>query len=297
MPPKEDAKRLPMGAPLIRGAVGNTLYGNSTGQFITNGQGNTAIGDHALQNTVNSLSTAVGSFALNSNTTGANNTAVGTGALRSNITGNFNAAFGVDALRNTVTGNFNSAFGENTSTGFVNGSSNTFIGFSSTCTDGLSFATALGADSICLVPNSIQLGRAGQDAVNCGSSLSINAVQLTDANSHIVSGISAPLAVTGAGAGVGASINLTNATDLSGQITLTTAGAPAINSTVFTVTFNKTWGVTPNVLLTPGNAATASLTVTQLPFVSSSTQTTFVVTSNGVALPVTTLVWYYHAMH
>lgn len=113
---------------------------------------------------------------------------------------------------------------------------------------------------------------------------------------HSKVGGSAPTIAAGTGAGTSPTIAVTGL-DNAGKITLTPGAAPAIDATIATVTFNSAFGVAPTVVMVPANKATASLAVTIVPFVSSTTTTTFVVTSNGAALTAgTAYAWYFVAL-
>jgi hypothetical protein len=113
---------------------------------------------------------------------------------------------------------------------------------------------------------------------------------------HATIGGSAPTILEGTGAGTTPTIAITGL-DNAGKITLTPGTTPAADAIVATVTFNTAFGSAPTVLLVPANKATASLAVTVQPFVSSTTTTTFVITSNGSALTAgTAYAWYFHAL-
>jgi hypothetical protein len=158
---------------------GAALLSNTTGSF------NTASGPQALsRNTTASYNTATGYAALYFNTTGPYNTATGYQALSSNTTANYNTATGAEALYNT-TGEANLADGAlalysntsgagNTAVGadacYSNTTSNyvTCVGYSSTASDAISNATAIGARARVEQSNSLVLGGTGDSAVNVG---------------------------------------------------------------------------------------------------------------------------------
>jgi hypothetical protein len=114
---------------------------------------------------------------------------------------------------------------------------------------------------------------------------------------HFRGGGTAPVGTLGTGANVGAgSANTVTGSDAAGTISVTTgAGVQTASAVVITVTFNTTYTTAPlGVTLTPGNAAAAALTAAQKPFVSSTTATTFVVSSNTTALASgATYLWIY----
>ncbi len=134
-------------------AIGfNSLFSNTTGQSNTAigsyslreniiGGGNVAIGNEALQNNKSSTNTAIGSSCLKNNVIGSGNTAIGNSALAINTDGN-NTAVGTFALSN-----------------HQNGVNNTAIGYSSGVSiNGLSNATAVGANAIVAISNAVVLG-------------------------------------------------------------------------------------------------------------------------------------------
>jgi hypothetical protein len=178
-------------------AVGvGALYSNTTASY------NTASGVLALSsNTTGSNNAASGSLALVSNTTGSNNTASGFNALNSNSTGPYNTATGYEALFSNVSANYNTATGAealynntgeanladgalalysntsgagNTAVGadacYSNTTSNyvTCLGYSSSSSDAVTNATAIGAYARVEQSNSLVLGGAGDHAVNVG---------------------------------------------------------------------------------------------------------------------------------
>ena len=90
----------------------NTFWGYQAGSGNTDGSGNTAIGQIALQsNTTGGGNTAIGSGALWKNTEGSSNTAIGGSALKFNTEGTTNTAIGASALLDNTTGTNNTANG------------------------------------------------------------------------------------------------------------------------------------------------------------------------------------------
>jgi hypothetical protein len=141
------------------------------------GRNNTASGSFALSsNTAGWDNTASGSFALSSNTTGTDNTASGVNALNSNTTGIANTASGVLVLAPNTTGSNNTGSGyvslgsnttgdSNTASGYASLNSNTTgslltcIGsFCGTTVDGLTNATAIGANAVVGQSDALVLG-------------------------------------------------------------------------------------------------------------------------------------------
>lgn len=113
---------------------------------------------------------------------------------------------------------------------------------------------------------------------------------------HIVGTSTAPTIAAGTGAGTTPTVALTNATDLSGRVDVTTGTLPVAASTVVTITFNTAYGQAPNILLTPANAATALLSGITMVFVTSTT-TTFVITAGSTGLVAATAYrWFFHVL-
>jgi len=129
---------------------------------------NTAIGNSALYFNTSSQNTANGSVALYSNTTGANNTASGYSALYSNTTGADNVATGFNALYSNTTGNSNTAVGILALFSNTTGTGLTCIGSRCTASNGVSNATAIGANAVVEQSNSLVLGGTGSYAVKVG---------------------------------------------------------------------------------------------------------------------------------
>lgn len=112
---------------------------------------------------------------------------------------------------------------------------------------------------------------------------------------HLIGGSTAPTIAAGTGAGTGPTVSVSNATDLSGIINVTTGALPTAAATVVTITFNVGYGVAPNIQLFPGNAETALLSGVTMVFVTSTT-TTFVITAGSTGLVAATAYkWYYIA--
>lgn len=76
----------------------------------------------------------------------------------------------------------------------------------------------------------------------------------------------APTITLGAGAGAGATIALTNCTDTSGRVLITTGAVPVVNVEIFRVTFGTAMVNAPTGHLSPSNAAAGALVKTAMPF-------------------------------
>lgn len=160
----------------------NTALGYQALYNLVASDDNTAIGAYALYNNTAAMNTAVGREALSNNVYGQQNTAVGYGALQSPNGGNLNAAFGFNALsrgsslnsncmyntaigaqamnnNNGVIGNNNTAIGGQSLLTNQSGESNTALGVRADVgVDGLTNATALGANAVVCASNTVVLG-------------------------------------------------------------------------------------------------------------------------------------------
>lgn len=153
----------------------NTAYGSQSLYSNHLGSNNTALGYNALYKNLVDLNTALGYQSLYSNTYGTQNTATGIYSLYKNIDGNDNTANGSNALKNNINGVGNVAFGSSAMTNNVSGSFNTALGASAllnllsgnsisgignltAANDGLTNATAIGANAKVEQSNSLILG-------------------------------------------------------------------------------------------------------------------------------------------
>lgn len=264
----------------------SALYSNNTGTYNTangyqsmmtntSGNRNAANGSFSLRyNTTGSYGTADGYEALYSNTTGAFNTGVGDGAAVFTTTGSSNTAIGNMALRNNVSGSWNTAIGDSAlyNNNSYNGYYNTALGYQATlssCGVGTIYnSTVLGAHATACESNNLVLGAKGSNSVHVciGVSYTNAALDIADGNTsdanincHIKTEGSAP---TGSVIGTWAtSVTLTsNSTDTRGNFTINVASVPASWSAV-KVSFNKTYGSAPYVVLTSANATAGGSTL------------------------------------
>lgn len=123
----------------------------------------------------------------------------------------------------------------------------------------------------------------GQTLIGAGASTVTNSL-LTLKNAHFtVQQTTAPTAAVNSNAGTGGSpaCTLTNATDHSGKIVLTTGLAVFLSGTQCTITFNKAFAVAPNCVFSPNNVNAASKAVSQQ--VNFTTTTTTLLVSFGAA--------------
>ncbi|TCP22172.1 uncharacterized protein YjbI with pentapeptide repeats [Tenacibaculum skagerrakense] len=106
----------------------NTMYGDSTGSFLTSGSQTVFIGYQAGRSNTTSESVFIGYQAGYSNTTGFDNTFVGWQAGRLTTTGGDNTFFGAESGELNTTGYDNTFVGEESGANNTTGYENTFIG-------------------------------------------------------------------------------------------------------------------------------------------------------------------------
>ena len=178
---------------LTNSSYSNSFFGASAGESNTTGGRNSFFGYIAGSSNGTASDNSFFGYAAGTFNTGSFNSIFGSGAGESSLSGGSNAFFGYAAGQDSTTGNSNSFFGS--SAGFFNssgsdntfignsagsfnttGSSNTIIGSSAGVGSGnLDHATAIGADSVANLSNSIYLGRAdGSDAVRIPGPTVIN---------------------------------------------------------------------------------------------------------------------------
>jgi hypothetical protein len=124
-------------------------------------------------------------------------------------------------------------------------------------------------------------------SVTVGESLSVK---------HLKGNSSAPSIETAVGSGNNAVVKITG-TDMSGVIEVATGEMPTANAVLATIQYSTAYGTAPVVIITPGNAATASLMGTSTVFVGNITNTNFTLNSNATPLAnKTTYKWYYQVI-
>ena len=164
--------------------VANAFFGG--GQSNTTGGGNSFFGSGAgFANTTAGQNSFFGANAGASNTTGGSQTSLlrgnsyfGYNAGFSSTTANSNSFFGHSAGYSS-TGDFNTAVGSAAGYDNITGTKNTFIGYqaNSPFNSGLTYATAIGADSRVSSSNTIVLGRpGGEDNVHIPGNLMIGRI-------------------------------------------------------------------------------------------------------------------------
>jgi len=118
---------------------------------------------------------------------------------------------------------------------------------------------------------------------------------------HIKGRTVAPTIVSGSGAGTGATVSITGS-NLAGTITLTTAGTPAANATIATISYNTILTSVGYPLITPANLNSAALGITGstkpvYADVATASNLSFILKSGTTGLTTgLTYRWFYHIM-
>ncbi|MFN0279685.1 MAG: tail fiber domain-containing protein [Pyrinomonadaceae bacterium] len=152
----------------------NSFFGREAGASNTEGLQNAFFGRSAgTANTTGAFNSLFGYRAGTSNTTGSSNSFFGLNAGLDTTSGGSNAFVGRSAGENNTTGGFNSFFGRRAGDANITGSNNTMIGNDANpAASNLTFATAIGAGTIAVASNAINIGRTS-DTVITGHLLEI----------------------------------------------------------------------------------------------------------------------------
>lgn len=148
--------------------VENTGWGHETLHDNVSGINNTAVGSFTLWKNRNSNNTAVGQSACLNNLSGSENTAVGRNALTTNVAGVQNAIVGAQSFLNATGISQCAGLGYGIGATLLTGTNITLIGNLAYANNGLDHATAIGADSVVAVSNSVVLGRAADTVYSPG---------------------------------------------------------------------------------------------------------------------------------
>jgi hypothetical protein len=266
-------------------AVGyQALQGSATASANT-GNNNTATGYQSLKNTTSGYgNSAYGVSSLLSNTTGYYNTGMGFQSLFNSTTGNYNVGIGMYALRSLSTGSNNVGIGYHTMSSNGTGSNNVAIGFGADIGSGVSNAIAIGQGASNSTSNSMVLGNGSITRVSTSGAI----VTTNDITAKHIKGNSGALSIAAStGAGTSPSAVSVTGTDISGVVALTTGTSPSINAVLATISYNTAFSSAPVVVITPANAATASLAASQAVWVNITT-TGFTINTNGTAVGAST---------
>jgi len=142
-------------------------------------------------------------------------------------------------------------------------------------------------------PSQLTLGNANVKEVVTTASLTVGESLSVK---HLKGNSSTPGIQASTGAGNSASVKITG-TDMSGVIEVATGEMPTANAILATIQYSTAYGTAPVVIITPGNAATASLMGTSTVFVGSNTNTDFTLNTNATPLvSKTTYKWYYQVI-
>jgi hypothetical protein len=113
-------------------------------------------------------------------------------------------------------------------------------------------------------------------------------VTTNDINAKHIKGNSGVLTIAAApGAGSSPAGLTVTGTDMSGIVSLTTGTSPSANAVLATITYNTAYATVPVVVITPANAATASLAASQAVWIDI-TAAGFTINTNGTAVGAST---------
>ncbi|MEY4381324.1 MAG: hypothetical protein RJA92_704, partial [Bacteroidota bacterium] len=153
-------------------------------------------------------------------------------------------------------------------------------GYAADVSGNVTNSMALGYQASTNTANTIQLGNGSIAKVNTSGAI----VTTSDINAKHLKGNSGALSIAASlGAGTSPSGLTVTGTDMSGIVSLTTGSSPSVNSVLATITYNTAYATAPIVVITPANAATASLTAGQAVWVDIST-TGFTINTNTSAV-------------
>jgi hypothetical protein len=239
------------------------------------------VGYQSLKNTTTGFgNSAYGVSALTSITTGVYNTGVGYQALMNSTTSNYNVGIGMYALRSISTGSNNVGVGYYTMSSNSTGSNNVAIGHAANIGEGVSNGIAIGHGSSNSTSNTIVLGNTSITKVSTSGAI----VTTNDITAKHIKGNSGVLSIAAStGAGTSPSAVSVTGTDMSGVVALTTGTSPTVNAVLATITYNTAFSTAPVVVITPANAATASLAAAQAVWVNITT-TGFSINTNATAV-------------
>lgn len=175
----------------ITTGTNNAFFGTKAGQNITTQSFDTFIGSNAGGIGSATNSTFVG-YNCGVNATGDQNCFFGVSGTGLNNSGNFNVMMGNGSGQSNTIGSQSVIIGHNAGNSQTTGIGNSYIGFQSGMTNitgsnnsffgkgsdaftsALTYATAIGADTVVMSNNTIQLGRNTLDNVIVGNNLTVN---------------------------------------------------------------------------------------------------------------------------
>ena len=136
----------------------NSLFGTSAGTANKTGAHNSIFGSKAGLKNASSNNSFFGFNSGSNNTTGEFNSFFGEGAGQTNITGSSNAFFGDTAGGANTSGAGNTFIGSNAAGSHIFGDRNTALGFNTFVNNGITNATAIGANAFVDTSNTMVLG-------------------------------------------------------------------------------------------------------------------------------------------
>lgn len=243
---------------------GNSFFGYKSGYANTSGDTNAFFGYlSGLSNTVGFSNTFVGSFAGQSNVGGDTNSFFGRQSGFANVSGSQNSFFGRSTGYSNTTGSFNTFYGVNSGNANTLGSSNAFFGNDTGTTnttgdhlslfgfganvgaDGLTNASAIGANAVVSQSNSLVLGNNAN--VGIGTSTPTSKLSVAGMIETTTGGIKFPdgsIQTTAGGGGSG----VTDLNGLNGSVNLAAGPNVTITPSGNTLTIASTLSAPAGIL-------------------------------------------------
>jgi len=243
---------------------GNSFFGYKSGYANTTGDSNAFFGYlSGLSNTVGFSNTFVGSFAGQSNVGGDTNSFFGRQSGFLNLSGSQNSFFGRSTGYSNTTGSFNTFYGVNSGNANTLGSSNAFFGNDTGTTnttgdhlslfgfganvgvDGLTNASAIGANAVVSQSNSLVLGNNAN--VGIGTSTPTSKLSVAGMIETTTGGIKFPdgsIQTTAGGGGSG----VTDLNGLNGSVNLAAGSNVTITPSGNTLTIASTLSAPSGIL-------------------------------------------------
>lgn len=300
----------------------NVIIGPGAGNQL-NSNNNVGVGLHTLYYCTGDNNTAIGQSAMYNTSltpvTGLYNIAVGSGAMPQLTSGGSNIGIGGAIFPALTTGSNNIGIGQGVGSSLTTGSNNILIGnYNTTPAAGSNNKLMIGSKFISnMSTGDVTLGSTegsgGVQGTLYTSGLSAATYTISGAGTltgnvtmgnslnltkHLIGHGSSPTGTVGSAAGTSATSTISAASDLAGQIAVTTGTASmGTAGTLITITFNSAYAVAPDIIITPANAATAALSGTNQVYVDQATasSTQFIIKTGSVALsPSTAYRWYFH---
>ncbi len=292
----------------------NTVLGASAGNIITTGDGNTIIGrgaDVSVGTLGNATAIGYGTIVSASNTVRIGNTSITsiggqvawTAASDARIKKNIvNSKYGLETVLKLRPVEYNLLSNDLKQVGFIAQEVQKLVPEVVTGKEGdISKGEVLGITYSNLVPvlaKSIQELNAQKNEEIAALKIAVSNITSGESLSvkHLKGTSATPVIEAAEGSGNSATVTITG-TDMSGVIEIITGDATTANAVLASIEYSTAYSGTPVVMITPGNAPTASLMGTSTVFVGKHTNINFTLNTNATPLATkTTYKWYYQVI-